>query len=32
MIECDEDPTDALQIYLAPELWEKIMMNIVGSV
>ncbi|GAA6012992.1 hypothetical protein JCM11491_000931 [Sporobolomyces phaffii] len=31
VIECDDDPSDALQIYLAPELWEKIMMNILGN-
>ncbi|GAA5982210.1 hypothetical protein JCM5350_007698 [Sporobolomyces pararoseus] len=31
IIECDDDPADAYPIYLAPELWEKIMMNILGN-
>ncbi|GAA5905350.1 uncharacterized protein JCM6883_006368 [Sporobolomyces salmoneus] len=31
VIECEEDPMDALPVYLAPELWEKIMMNILGN-
>ncbi|GAA5932140.1 uncharacterized protein JCM15063_001133 [Sporobolomyces koalae] len=30
-LECDEDPADAQPIYLSPDLWEKIMMNILGN-
>lgn len=27
-VTCDDDPVDALPIYLAPDLWEKVMFNV----
>ncbi|GAA5825914.1 hypothetical protein JCM11251_000050 [Rhodosporidiobolus azoricus] len=31
VVECDEDPSDALPVYLSPDVWEKIVFNLVGN-
>ncbi|GAA6041500.1 hypothetical protein JCM8097_001909 [Rhodosporidiobolus ruineniae] len=31
VVECDADPSDCLPVYLSPDIWEKIVFNLVGN-
>jgi len=31
VVECEDDPPDAWPIYLSPDLWERVILNIVGN-
>ncbi|GAA6013850.1 hypothetical protein JCM10207_008212 [Rhodosporidiobolus poonsookiae] len=31
VVDCDEDPSDCLPVYLSPDIWEKIVFNLVGN-